>query len=234
MRQRFALLGTLLAVCLILSGGCGSNSNSSTTPVISSMSPSTKPAGEGGFILSVSGTNMNGSSVVHFGTDNLTPAQVLNPPCPTGMNCITTLEVGVPPVDVVNAGTVQVSVTTASQNSANVNFTVASPQILTISPMAVAAGGASFPLTVTVLNAAPNVQINFGAMTPLVPTGPVSCNRHVDHCEPKGDERRHGNSQFPGCRLRPIPDRAIRERRNAGKRREHAFFGFRRRAFCGV
>src|SRR6185437_13952011 len=175
MRQRFALLGTLLAVCLILSGGCGSNSNSSTTPVISSMSPSTKPAGEGGFILSVSGTNMNGSSVVHFGTDNLTPAQVLNPPCPTGMNCITTLEVGVPPVDVVNAGTVQVSVTTASQNSANVNFTVASPQILTISPMDVAAGGNSFPLTVTVLNAAPTVQINFGA-TALVPTGPVSCN----------------------------------------------------------
>ncbi|MHB8484408.1 MAG: IPT/TIG domain-containing protein [Candidatus Acidiferrales bacterium] len=176
MRQRFVLLGTLLAVCLILSGGCGSNSNSSTTPVISSMSPSTIPVGEGQFILSVSGTNMNGSSIVHFGTDNLTPLQVLNPPCPAGMNCVTTLEVSVPPVDVVNAGTVQVSVTTASQNSTNVNFTVSSPQILTISPMAVAAGGASFPLTVTVLNAAPNVQINFGATTPLVPTGPVSCN----------------------------------------------------------
>ncbi|HEV2223960.1 MAG TPA: IPT/TIG domain-containing protein [Candidatus Acidoferrales bacterium] len=176
MRQRFALLGTLLAVCLILSGGCASKSNSSTTPVISSISPSTIPAGEGQFILSVSGTNMNGSSVVHFGTDNLTPLQVLNPPCPTGMNCVTTLEVSVPPVDVVNAGSVQVSVTTASQNSTNVNFTVASPQILTISPMAAAAGGAGFPLTVTVLNAAPNVQINFGATTPLVPTGPVSCN----------------------------------------------------------
>lgn len=175
MRQRFVLLGTLLAVCLILSGGCGSNSNSSAKPVISGMSPSTIPAGQGAFILSVSGTNMNGSSVVHFGTDNLTPFQVLNPPCPTGMNCIATLQVSVPPVDVVNAGTVQVSVTTASQNSTNVNFTVASPQILTISPMAVAVGGASFPLTVTVLNAAPNVQINFGA-TALVPTGPVSCN----------------------------------------------------------
>lgn len=175
MRRRFVLLGTLLAVCLILSGGCASNSNSSTMPVISSMSPSTIPAGEGQFILSVSGTNMNGSSTVHFGTDNLTPLQVLNPPCPTGKNCVTTLEVSVPPVDVVNAGTVQVSVTTASQNSANVNFTVSSPQILTTSPMAAAAGGASFPLTVTVLNAAPTVQINFGT-TALVPTGPVSCN----------------------------------------------------------
>src|SRR5579864_4462963 len=175
MRQRFVLLGTLLTVCLILSGGCASNSNSSTTPVISSMSPSTIPAGEGSFILSISGTNMNGSSTVHFGTDNLTPLQVLNPPCPTGKNCVTTLEVSVAPVDVVNAGTVPVSVTTASQNSANVNFTVSSPQILTISPLAVAAGGASFPLTVTVLNAAPTVQINFGT-TALVPTGPVSCN----------------------------------------------------------
>jgi len=177
MRQRFVLLGTLLAVCLILSGGCASKSNSSTTPVISSLSPSTIPAGEGQFILSVSGTNMNGSSAVHFGTDNLTPFQVLNPPCPTGKNCVTTLEVSVPPVDVVNAGSVPVSVTTASQNSSNVNFTVSSPQVLTISPMAAAAGGASFPLTVTVLNAAPNVQISFGAATsPLVPTGPVSCN----------------------------------------------------------
>jgi len=176
MRQRFVLLGTLLAVCLILSGGCGSNSNSSTMPVISSLSPSTIPAGEGTFILSVSGTNMNGSSIVHFGTDDLTPLQVLNPPCPTGMNCVTTLAVSVRPVDVVNAGTVQVSVTTASQKSTNTTFTVSSPQILTISPMAVAAGGADFPLTVTVLNAAPNVQINFGATTPLVPTGPVSCN----------------------------------------------------------
>ncbi|MGH9709780.1 MAG: IPT/TIG domain-containing protein, partial [Candidatus Acidiferrales bacterium] len=177
MRQRFVLPGTLLVVCLILSGGCGSSSNPATTPVISSVSPSTIPAGEGQFVLSVAGTNMNGSSVVHFGTDNLTPVQVLNPPCPTGMNCVTTLEVVVPPVDVGSAGTVKISVTTASQDSTSKDFTVSSPQILTISPMAAAAGGASFPLTVTVLNAAPSVQITFGAGTmPLVPTGPVSCN----------------------------------------------------------
>ncbi|MGH9728190.1 MAG: hypothetical protein ACRD4V_06320 [Candidatus Acidiferrales bacterium] len=177
MRRRFVLPGIFLAVCLIVCGGCGSsNSNSSTTPMISSVSPSTIPAGEGQFILSVSGTNMNGSSMVNFGTDNLTPVQILNPPCPTGMNCVTTLEVVVPPVDVVNAGTVKVSVTTASQNSTTMDFTVASPQILTISPMAAAAGGAAFPLTVTVLNAAPSVQINFGTIPPLVPTGPISCN----------------------------------------------------------
>ncbi|MHB8639295.1 MAG: TolB-like translocation protein [Candidatus Acidiferrales bacterium] len=180
MRHRFVHLGTWfgtggLAICLALSGCGGSSSTSSTTPAISSVSPSTIPAGEGQFVLSVSGTNMNGSSAVHFGTDNLVPFQVLNPPCPTGMNCVTTLEVVVPPVDVVNAGTVKISVTTNSQNSANVNFTVASPQILTISPMAAPAGGSSFPLTVTVLNAAPSVQINFGTTT-LVPTGPVSCN----------------------------------------------------------
>lgn len=179
MRQRLGLLGawfgTGLAICLILSGCGGSSSTSSTTPVISSVSPSTIPAGEGQFVLSVSGTNMNGSSAVHFGSDNLVPFQVLNPPCPTGMNCITTLEVGVPPVDVVSAGTVKISVTTNSQNSANANFTVASPQILTISPMAAPAGGTSFPLTLTVLNAAPSVQLLFGT-TALVPTGPISCN----------------------------------------------------------
>ena len=174
MRQRFGLPGTLLAVCLILSG-CGSSSNSATTPVISAVSPATIPAGEGQFILSVSGTNMNGSSTVHFGTDNLTPVQVLNPPCPTGMNCITTLAVVVPPVDVANAGTETVSVTTASQTSKNANFTVSSPQILTISPLAAAAAGGAFPMTVTVLNAAPSVALIFGTTT-LTPTGPISCN----------------------------------------------------------
>ncbi|HVA18492.1 MAG TPA: hypothetical protein VMV59_12350, partial [Candidatus Dormibacteraeota bacterium] len=179
MRHRFVhrgtWFGTGLAICLVLSGCGGSSSTSSTTPVISSVSPSTIPAGEGQFVLSVSGTNMNGSSAVHFGTDNLVPFQTLNPPCPTGTNCVTTLEVAIPPVDVVNAGTVKIFVVTNAQNSAPVDFTVASPQILTISPMAAPAGGASFPLTVTVLNAALSVQINFGTTT-LVPAGPVSCN----------------------------------------------------------
>ncbi|MHB8525898.1 MAG: TolB-like translocation protein [Candidatus Acidiferrales bacterium] len=179
MRHRFVHLGswfgTGLAICLLLSGCGGSSSTSSTTPVISSVSPSAIPAGEGQFVLSVAGTNMNGSSTVHFGSDNIVPSQVLNPPCPSGTNCVTTLEVVVPPVDVISAGTVKLYVTTNAENSANVNFTVASPQILTISPMAAPAGGSSFPLTVTVLNAAPSVQINFGT-TALVPAGPVSCN----------------------------------------------------------
>ena len=179
MRHRFVHLGswfgTGLAICLLLSGCGGSSSKSSTTPVISSVSPSAIPAGEGQFVLSVAGTNMNGSSTVHFGSDNIVPSQVLNPPCPSGTNCVTTLEVVVPPVDVISAGTVKLYVTTNAENSANVNFTVASPQILTISPMAAPAGGSSFPLTVTVLNAAPSVQINFGT-TALVPAGPVSCN----------------------------------------------------------
>jgi len=175
MRQRAALLGTLLTICLIFSGCGGSRPNSSTTPAISSLSPSSIPAGEGSFILSITGTNMNGSSAVNFGTDNLTPLQALPLPCPTGTNCLTTLAVSVPPVDVASAGTIQVSVTTNSETSPNVSFTAVSPQILTVSPMAAAAGGGNFPLTVTVLGATPTIQLTLGT-TVLVPSGPVSCN----------------------------------------------------------
>ncbi|MGB6876260.1 MAG: hypothetical protein WBD87_09530 [Candidatus Acidiferrales bacterium] len=175
---RKAVLGGLLAAACLAGFGCGGNNN--PVPQISSLSPASVPAGEGEFVLSISGTNMNGSSSVEFGTNQLAVLDVETPPCPTGINCIDTLVVTVPASQVSASGSQQVNVTTAGQTSNSVTFNTTSPQILTVSPTAVPAGTATFPLTLTVLNASPFVEVYFGAASntnpPLVPTGPVSCN----------------------------------------------------------
>ncbi|HEV2287470.1 MAG TPA: hypothetical protein VGR81_00795 [Candidatus Acidoferrales bacterium] len=169
--------GAILALCLVL-WGCGGNPN--PVPTIVQMSPASVPAGYGQFTLSISGTNVNGGTNVDFGADVLTPTGVLVEPCPSGTNCLVTLLVTVPPGDVNTAGPVQVNVSTNSVNSQNATFGVTSPQILTAAPLAVTAGAASFPLTLTVMNVAPSVVVQMGAASktnpPIVPNGPVTCN----------------------------------------------------------
>lgn len=175
---RKVVLWGFLAVACLAGIGCGGNSN--PIPVITSVSPTSIPAGEGAFIFSISGTNMNGSSGVDFGSNTLTVLSVQTPPCPTQMNCAVTLIVLVPASQVSAAGSQQVNVTTAGQRSKNITFNVTSPQIITMSPSAVPAGEAAFPLSLTVVGAAPNVQVKLGTTqnpnAPLTPTGPVSCN----------------------------------------------------------
>lgn len=173
---RKAFLGGLLAVACL--AGCGGNSN--PVPVINSVSPVSVPAGEGAFAFSISGTNMNNSSAVTFGSNTLTVLNVQTPACPSQTNCPVILVVLVPASQVSAAGPQQISVTTAGQRSKSVTFTVTSPQILTMSPSAVPAGAAAFPLTLTVLGASPTIQVGFGTTkspnSPLMPTGPISCN----------------------------------------------------------
>ncbi len=174
---RKAVLGGLLAAACLAGFGCGANLN--PVPKITSISPASVPAGEGAFTMSISGTNMNGSSSVAFGTNTLTVLSVETPPCAPNTNCSVTLVVNVPASQVSAAGSQQVAVTTAGQTSGDVAFNVTSPQILTVSPSAVPAGSATFPLTLTVLNASPLVEVFFGTPSktnqPLVPDGPVSC-----------------------------------------------------------
>lgn len=177
MGRKVFLIGVLAAVCFC-GFGCGGNSN--PVPQITSLSPTAIPAGEGSFILSISGTNVNGSSTVTFGSNTLTVLSVQTPPCSTQTNCVETLIVSVPASQVSAAGAQQVSVTTAGQTSKQVAFNVTTPQILTMFPTAVPAGAPAFPLTLTVAGATPNIEVIFGAQgngnTPLVPVGPVSCN----------------------------------------------------------
>ena len=175
---RRALLTGLLAATCLAGFGCGGNSN--PVPQITSLSPAAVPAGQGSFILSISGTNVNSSSTVSFGSNTLTVLTVQTPPCSSQTNCTQILIVNVPASQVSAAGPIQVSVTTAGQTSGKVAFNVTTPQILTMFPTAVPAGAPSFPLTLTVVNAAPNIDVVFGASgasnPPLIPTGPVSCN----------------------------------------------------------
>lgn len=175
---RKAVLAGLLAVACLAGVGCGGNSN--PVPVINSVSPVSVPAGEGAFAFSIAGTNMNNSSSVSFGSNTLTVLNVETPPCSMATNCPVILVVSVPASQVSAAGTQQVNVTTAGQRSKNVTFNVTSPQILTMSPSAVPAGAAAFPLTLTVLGASPTIQVDFGTTknpnSPLTPTGPISCN----------------------------------------------------------
>ncbi len=177
MGRRAFLIGFLAAACFT-AFGCGGNGN--PVPQITSLSPTAVPAGEGSFILSISGTNVNSSSTVSFGSNTLTVLTVQIPPCPSQTNCIDTLLVSVPADQVSAAGAQQVSVTTAGQTSNQVAFNVTTPQILTMFPTAVPAGAPTFPLTLTVQNAAPNMDVVFGTQgnssSPLVPVGPVSCN----------------------------------------------------------
>lgn len=177
MGQKAFLIGFLAAACFI-GFGCGGNGN--PVPQITSLSPTAVPAGEGSFILSISGTNVNDSSAVSFGSNTLTVLSVQVPPCPSQTNCIDTLLVSVPADQVSAAGAQQVSVTTAGQTSSQIAFNVTTPQILTMFPTAVPAGAPTFPLTLTVQNAAPDVEVIVGAAgnknPPLIPLGPVSCN----------------------------------------------------------
>jgi hypothetical protein len=180
MRQRAVRSSVLAGICLIALGcvGCGS-SNSNPTPEITSLSPQAVPVGNGGFLLAISGTNMNGSSTVALNGTQLTVVGTQVPPCGGATNCPVILEVSVPAGEVNAAGNLPLNVTTNGQHSKTVNLSVLSPQIVTESPMAVPAGSATFPLTLTVLNAASTVEVNFGALSKtnsaLVPAGPVTC-----------------------------------------------------------
>jgi hypothetical protein len=177
MARRAVLLGIFAVLCAA-GFGCGGNSN--PVPQITGLSPSSVPAGEGAFTLTISGTNMNQGSTVSVGSNQLPVLGVEQPQCSSGTNCPVELLVSVPAIQVAVSGPQTVNVTTAGQISNSLTLTVASPQIMTVTPVAVPAGSATFPLTLAVLNAAPTVEVQFGAAgnnnPPLVPAGQVSCN----------------------------------------------------------
>lgn len=167
------------AMIALVCAGCGS-SNNNPTPQISSISPSSVPAGSGSASVSISGTNMNGSSIVQLNGTQLVVLGTQQPPCGNANPCPVILTVIVPASSTVQAGSFPLNVTTSGKRSKDFSFAVASPQIVTESPVAVPAGAADFSLALTVLNATSTVQVQFGAASatnpPLTPTGPVTCN----------------------------------------------------------
>ena len=179
-RLRISALGMAGAfAAALVCAGCGS-SNRNPTPAIDSISPSSVPAGSGSVTLNISGTNINNSSVVQLAGTQLVVAGVQQPPCGTANPCPVILTVVAPASLTVTAGNFLLNVTTNGKRSKDFTFAVTSPQIVTETPVAVAAGSSDFPLELTVLNATSTVQVQFGAASatnlPLVPQGPVTCN----------------------------------------------------------
>ncbi|HEV2298844.1 MAG TPA: hypothetical protein VGR72_10040 [Candidatus Acidoferrales bacterium] len=182
MRRGGKTLGSWLAVASVLAAcgalaGCGGTPKQPQPLAITAISPASIPAGTPGITLVVSGTDFNTGTFFSFGADSkIAPLQVFQQPCQTAP-CGQTAILIIPPNDIAAAGTAKVVATTSGAHSNTETFSITSPQIVTMSPLAVTAGGPRFSLTLEVVNAGPNVQVLFGKdTTPLVPAGPVSCN----------------------------------------------------------
>lgn len=183
MRRGSEILGSksasagAIAACFAIFAlaGCGSSNNPNLK--ITGISPATIPAGTPGITLVVSGTDFNTGTFFSFGSDSkIAPISVQQQQCQTAP-CGQTAFVLIPPNDLEAAGTAQVVATSGGAHSNSATFTIASPQIVTMSPLAVTAGGPVFNLTLEVVNAGQNVEVVFGKdPIPLVPSGQVTCN----------------------------------------------------------
>jgi WD40-like Beta Propeller Repeat len=172
MKRSAILLGALSAAGLLLAG-CGSSNSGALK--ITSFLPSSLPAGNGEFTISITGTGFDPSDTIQFGTTTLTPFNFEIQNC-SKTPCPGTLSASVPPQFITSAGSVSFYIKQPStgDTSNTVNLVLTSPVILGLSPVAVAAGGPGFPLSLSVVNAADSVEVLFGK-TELVPAGPVSC-----------------------------------------------------------
>ena len=125
-------------------------------PVISSLSPTSKTAGDAAFTLTVNGTNFVGTSVVRWNGANRTTTFV----------SATQLTAAVTAADLATGAIVPVTVfnpTPGGGTSGAVNFTVNNPVpvLSSISPTSATAGGAAFTLTVTGSNFVNGAQVKW-------------------------------------------------------------------------
>lgn len=186
--QRNVVLLALVGVSVSFLGCGGGNMTppANTTPTILSISPTSVAAGVGSFTLAITGAGLLTTSVVHFGNDSLSPSAV-SPPvnCPATMaNCMgqyETMSVNVPSKDVSSSGAINVAVANNALLSNGMQFTVTpttagggAPAIISFAPMAVAAGGPSFQLTIAAGNVASGATVSFGSQT-LTATEPTPC-----------------------------------------------------------
>ena len=113
-----------------------------TAPILTSISPASAVAGSGPITLTATGSNFTTTSVVQVNGANRSTSFV------SSTQLTATLTAG----DLANAGSLSITVTTASSGtSAPLTFTVNNPvpSLASISPSTAAAGGAAFTLTVS-------------------------------------------------------------------------------------
>ena len=113
-----------------------------TAPILTSISPASAVAGSGPITLTATGSNFTTTSMVQVNGANRSTSFV------SSTQLTATLTAG----DLANAGSLSITVTTASSGtSAPLTFTVNNPvpSLASISPSTAAAGGAAFTLTVS-------------------------------------------------------------------------------------
>jgi hypothetical protein len=138
------------------SGGGGNTSGGGTSSAsglsITSITPTGANVGGSGITLIVIGTNFSSNSQIEWSGSALTTRYI-------GDNELTAV---VPASDLASAAAITITVSDSSKGTSNaVSFMVAylTPQISTISPSQVLAGGAGFTLTVTGTNYYPASQV---------------------------------------------------------------------------
>ena len=112
------------------------------TPTISSLSPSSSPAGGSGFTLTVNGSNYISASTVMWGFTPLT----------TVFSSSAKLTATVTGAQLTAAGPVKVTVESEGPVSSSSTFTVSSPTISSLNPKTIAAGSSSTTLIVAGTN----------------------------------------------------------------------------------
>jgi hypothetical protein len=139
--------GTLWVV-MISSNGMSSHlifTINPAQPVISGLDPESASSGTGAFTLTVDGNYFDSTAVVNWGSTPLVLTY-------SGSRLMAT----VPASLIATAGTVNITVTSDGGTSAPVSFTViAIANITSLSPASVAAGSASFTLTINGINFLP-------------------------------------------------------------------------------
>src|SRR5215472_172127 len=140
------------------------SASGSSTPALTSLSPSTVIAGSPSFTLTVTGANFASTSVVQWNGSNRTTTFVRG----------TQLQASVAAADIASAGSAQVSVSTPGSGGGTSNslaLTIAAPTpapiLSSISPSTASAGGAAFTLTATGSNFTSGsiVQVNGASRT---------------------------------------------------------------------
>lgn len=128
---------------------------SAGTPTIASLLPASALTGGPAFTLTVNGTNFAPGAAVNWGSTALT----------TTFDSPSVVTAAVPASLIATAGTVAVTVTTSGGASAAANFTVSAtlPNINTLTPWSVSAGGAAFTLTINGTNFTSDATVNWGS-----------------------------------------------------------------------
>jgi hypothetical protein len=136
-------------------------------PVISSLSPASRPINSGEFDLTIAGQNLSPNPTVLFGGQ---PVAVIGTPTAESVT------VRIPNARIAQIGNVAVVVSVSNVDSNLLNFqvTAGGPNITSLSPTTRAANSGDFDLTITGTNLTPSPAVTFGGQSVPVTGTPTA------------------------------------------------------------